>query len=145
MISKLVNNSPLTDMFTRIVETKKKAAPSLLEDRLQDFARSFATVRLVEQCATACEMLAEELSDQPDVSGLQEQLSECIASSAAFLGASVRESKHACRYAMIFGDVCSETADACSMRSEKAARCVEVMCRATLNLVRDDYGMVAYN
>jgi len=145
MISKLVHCSPLTDMFTRIVETKAGGSPSLLDDRFRDFAHSFATVRLVEQCATACEMLAEELCDRPEADGIQEQLSECVAICAAFLGASVRESRHAYRYAMIFGEVCAETAQACSRRNEKSARCVEVMCRASVNLVREDYGMVVAN
>ena len=116
-----------------------------MEDRFRDFAHSFATVRLVEQCATACEMFAEELYEEPGVSGLQEQLSECIASCSAFLGAAVRESRHAFRYAMIFGEVCAETAALCARRPEKAARCVEVMCRASVNLVHEDYGMVESN
>jgi hypothetical protein len=145
MISKLVHYSPLTDMFTRIIENQTEATPLLLADRFQDFARSFATVRLVEQCATACEMLAEELCDDPEAFGLQGQLSECVAICAAFLGASVRESKHAYRYAMIFSDVCAETAEASSAWNAKSARCVEVMCRASVSMVREDYGAVAVN
>jgi hypothetical protein len=145
MISKLVHYSPLTDMFTRIVETKSEAAPSLLENRFREFAHSFATVRLVEQCSTACEMYAEELGDDPNELAMMNQLSECIAASDAFLAASVRESKHAYRYASLFGDIVTETAAACSRRSEKSAVCVEVMCRACMNFVQEDYGMVAMN
>ena len=145
MISKLVHYSPLTDMFTRIVKTRSEASPSLLADRFRDFAHSFATVRLVEHCAIACEMYAEEISDDPHELAMQNQLSECAAACAAFLAASVRESKHAYRYASIFGDICAETATACSRRSEKSARCVEVMCRASVNLIQEDYGAVAAN
>ena len=145
MISKLVHHFTLTDMFTRIVKPKSEASPSLLADRFQNFARSFATVRLVEQCSAACEMLAEELSDDSCELSLHAQLSECIAACSAFLGASVRESRHAYRYALLFRDVCAETAGHCAGRREKAARCVEVMCRASVNLVGEDFGAVAFN
>lgn len=131
--------------ITRNVETKSEASPSLLAERFRDFAHSFATVRLVEQCATACEMYAEEISDDAHELAMLNQLSECVAACAAYLAASVRESKHAYRYASLFGDVCAETADACSRRSEKSARCVEVMCRACVNLIQEDYGTVAAN
>ena len=131
-------------MITRIAENTAEVPP-WVEDRFQDFARSFATVRLVEQTATACEMLAEEFMDDPTTAKLQEQLSECVAICAAFLAASARESRHAFRYGMIFRDVCQETAEACSHRDEKSARCVEVMCRASVNLVAEDYGAVVAN
>lgn len=132
-------------MFTRILEIEKMAPVQLIPERFNDFARSFATVRLVEQCATACEMLAEELEDEVSSSGMQAQVSECIAACAAFLGATVRESKHSCRYALLFREVCTETAEICARSTNKSAPCLEVMCRACLNLVEEDYACVSAN
>ncbi|MDE0827005.1 MAG: hypothetical protein OSA48_09380 [Akkermansiaceae bacterium] len=46
---------------------------------------------------------------------------------------------------LLFGGIIEEAAATCSRRSEKAAVCVEVMCRACMNLIKEDYGMVAAN
>lgn len=132
-------------MFTRILEMKTAASVSVPADRLGEMARSYATVSLLEECTIACEMLAEEIDSDPDGMRMQDLLSECIASCGAYLGATVRESRYTSRYALLCGEICEETARACSMRLELATRCCEVLCRACVNLVREDYAAAEAN
>ena len=89
---------------------------SVPTDRFGEIAHSYATVRLLEECTLACEMLAEELGTDPGDVAMQNLLSECIASCGALLGATVRESPYAPRYALLCGEICAATADACTRR-----------------------------
>ena len=137
---------PLLNMFTRILEMTNAASVSTPSNRFGEIAHSYATVRLLEECTTACEMMAEELdAEDPANLAMQDLLSDCIASCGAFLGATVRESPYAPRYALLCGEICAETASACSRRLELASRCCEVLCRACANLVDEGFAAALAN
>ena len=127
------------------MEMTTAPAISTSGDRFGELAHSYATVRLLEECTTACEMLAEELGTDPAAIRMQGLLSECIASCSAYLGATVRESPYAARYALLCGEICKETADASAARLELASRCCEVLCRACANLVREGFAAALVN
>ena len=106
-------------------------------------ARSFARVCLLEECIRACEQLAEDLGGEK--SKLQFELSECISACAALNGATARESHYAMRYALICDSVCQNTVSLCRKIDSPRARFVEVLCRAVVNMVSDDYGLAVAN
>jgi hypothetical protein len=106
-------------------------------------ARSFARVCLLEECIRACEQLAEDLGGEQ--SKLQIELSECISACAALNGATARESHYALPYGLICDSVCQNTVSACRKVEGPRARFVEVLCRAVVNMVSDDFGLAVAN
>lgn len=145
MITPTAQLLPLLNMFTRILEMTSTPVVSVPSGRLGNIAHSYATVRLLEECTTACEMLAEELGDDAEAMVFHGLLSECIASCGAYLGATVRESPYVARYALLCAEICEVTAETCAQRLELASRCCEVLCRACVSLVRQDYAAALAN
>ena len=79
------------------------------------------------------------------MSKLQSELSECISACAALNGATARQSSYATRYALICDSVCRNTLSACRTIDSPHARFVEVLCRAVMSMVEDDFGMAYAN
>ena len=131
MITQTNTNNPL------VASAATTTAPA------SEMARSFARVCLLEECIRACEQLAEKLGGEN--SKVQLELSECISACAALNGATARESHYAFRYALICDSVCQNTVSACRKIDSPHARFVEVLCRAVINMVSDDYGLSVAN
>ena len=108
-----------------------------------EMARSFARVCLLEECIRACEQFADFLGGES--SRLQSELSECISACAALNGATARQSTYATQYALLCDTVCRNTVSACRPIDSPHARFVEVLCRAVINMVEDDFGMAMAN
>ena len=145
MIASVPQLLTLIDMFTNNQTTRVGSAVSLPADRLEAFARSYATTRLLEECIASCETLATELGPDPISMALQDSLSECIAACTGFLAATIRESRYISHYAMFCSEVCASTASACARRKDLASNLSEVLCRACANMVREDYAAVMAN
>ena len=118
-------------------------APAATPAPPSEMARSFARVCLLEECIRACEQLADHLGGE--ASRLQMELSECISACAALNGATARQSSYATRYALICDSVCRNTLGQVRPIDSPHARFVEVLCRAVVNMVEDDFGMAVAN
>jgi hypothetical protein len=121
------------DQLTRLVPAGMPAA-----ERLDDSGATFATTRLLEECITACEALAEQLGADPGVIWMQDLVAECIVACAGYHAATMRASRYTSRYALFAGELCGETAKACAPRADLASKFCEVLCRACENLVREE-------
>lgn len=138
MIFSVAQFFTLIDMFHPPPQSSVVSASSLSEKRLDEFTRSFAATRLLEECITSCETLAENLGSDPGTMELQGCLSECIAACTGYLAATIRESRHTFRYAQLCGEVCGETARDCGERTDLASKFCEVLCHACANFVREE-------
>ncbi len=127
-----------TDMFSQDQISSVSLAGIPAVERLGDSAMVFATTRLLKECITSCETLAESLGPDPSVIWLQDLVAECIAACSGYLAATIRESRYASRYALFCGELCGETAKACASRTDLASKFCEVLCRACENLVHEE-------
>lgn len=145
----LISNPPLHNMFTKFLSAQQvvvaEDATAEISRRAHNLAQVYTTLKQLESCVVACEMLADELGPETYTHPLHEHINECIVACEQLTGAMVRQSRFCIQYAEVCVAACANLADECvHAEAVTALQCADC-CGDAIDLIRSDFTVALSN
>ena len=118
---------------------------AVLAKRTSNLAKVYTTLRVLERCIEACEVLAEELGSEDLEDPLHGHINECIAACEQLTGACMRQSRFTLQYAELCAAACANLAGACEVAPARTALQCGHRCVDCIAIMRDDFARTISN
>ena len=116
-----------------------------LTGRTRNLAQVYTSLKTLERCVVACEVLADELGPESFSHPLHDHINECIVACEQLIGASIRQSRFAMQYAELCAAACNNLAEACDHAEARTALQCAQRCRDAIDIVRDYFSSTLSN
>jgi len=116
-----------------------------LASRASNLAKMYTTLRVLERCVQACEVLADEIGSDDYEDPLHEHINECISACEQLIGACMRQSRFTLQYAELCAAACANLAEACASAAARTALHCGHLCLDCIAIVRDDFAKTLSN
>ena len=132
-------------MTAKYVSADPKATANRISRRARNLAKVYTTLKSLEACVAACEVLADELGPESYTDPLHADINECIVACETLMSASVRQSPFSMQYA----DLCSAALNnlilACEGAPARTALQCSSRCSDCVSIIRDEFSKTVSN
>lgn len=110
-----------------------------LSKRTRNLAKAYTTLKVLEGCVEACEVLAEEMGADSYEDPIHGHINECLVACEQLLGAHVRQSCYTLQYAELCAVACANLAEVCELAPARTALQCAQRCHDCISIIRDDF------
>ena len=126
-------------MTAKYVSADPKASATTLSRRARNLAKVYTTLKALEACVAACEVLADELGPECYTDPLHADINEGIVACETLMSASVRQSPFSMQYADLCSAALNNLALACEGAPARTALQCSVRCSDCVSIIRDEF------
>jgi prophage DNA circulation protein len=132
-------------MITKFLSATPADKVRALTRRTKNLAQVYTSLKVLESCVSACEVLADELGPESLTHPLHGHINECIVACEQLSGASIRQSRFAIQYAELCAAACATLERECLEAEARTALQCAARCRDCINIIRDDFSIALSN
>ncbi len=139
MVSLLSLKTPLHTMTTKYVSADPQESAARLSRRARNLAKVYTTLKSLEACVAACEVLADELGPESYTDPLHADINEAIVACETLMSASVRQSPFSMQYADLAVASLNNLILACEGAPARTALQCSARCSDCVSILRDEF------